>query len=330
MKKINKNLIIYQAKNGAIEFRGDFKGENVIWGSLNQIAELFGRDKSVISRHLNKIFKSGELDKKSTVAKIATVQKEGKREVVRNIEYYNLDVILSVGYRVDSKIAIEFRKWATKTLKQHITKGYTINKKVLRKNQEEFLKVVDNLKLLAGNNSKISKEDVLELIKTFSGTWFNLQSYDEDNFPKEGKRKIRKKVDLEEISKELYQEIEIFKKELMRKKEATELFARERKPKNLEGILGNVFQSVFGKEVYKTLEEKAAHLLYFIIKNHPFSDGNKRTGAFSFIWFLRKFNFDFSQKITPETLTTLSLLIAESNPKDKEKMIGLVLLLLKK
>ena len=135
---------------------------------------------------------------------------------------------------------------------------------------------------------------------------------------------------MEEISKELYQEIEIFKKELMRKKEATELFARERKAKNLEGILGNVFQSIFGDEVYKTLEEKAAHLLYFVIKNHPFSDGNKRTGAFSFIWFLRKFNFDFSQKITPETLTTLSLLIAESNPKDKEKMVGLVLLLLKK
>ncbi len=329
-KKNNKKIIIYQAKNGAIAFRGDFDDENIIWANLNQIAELFGRDKSVISRHLKKIFGSSELNEKVTVAKIATVQKEGEREVLRKIDYYNLDVILSVGYRVDSKVAVEFRKWATKTLKQHITKGYTLNKKILQKKHEEFLRAVKDIKLLASKNQKVSKDDILELIQTFSSTWFNLESYDKQNFPAKGKSKKKIKINFEKFAQELYEEVALFKKELIAKKEATDFFAQEKKNGSLKGILGNVFQSVFGKEVYQTVEEKAGHLLYFIIKNHPFNDGNKRTGAFAFIWFLRKMNFDFEDKITPETLTTLALLIAESNPKDKEKMIGLVLLLLEK
>jgi death-on-curing family protein len=321
-----KQLAIYQAKNGAIEFRQDFDNESIVWANLNQIAQLFGRDKSVISRHIKNIFSSGELDKKATVAKIATVQKEGNREVTRDIEYFNLDVILSVGYRVDSKVAMQFRKWATKTLKQHITKGYTINKKVLQKNHQEFLQAVEDIKLLAKNNEQIGNDDILELIKTFSDTWFNLESYDKQGFPKTGFTKKKIKISAEE----LYSEIAILKNELIRKKEATELFANETKKGSLEGILGNVFQAVFGKEVYPTLEEKAAHLLYFIVKNHPFSDGNKRTGAFAFIWFLKKARLKSYYKITPEALTALTLLIAESNPKNKEKMVGLVLLLLKK
>ncbi len=326
----NDNLVIFQIENGAIEFRGDFDNEDVIWGSLNQIADLFNRDKSVISRHIKNIFKTGELDSNSTVAKIATVQNEGGREVVRDIEYFNLDVILSVGYRVDSQQATQFRIWATKTLKQHITKGYTINKKVLKKNYEEFLKAIDDIKLLAKNNDKISQNEILELIKTFSYTWFSLESYDKQDFPEKGKVRVEKEIDLENFSHNLYQEIDIFKKELMDKQEATELFAQEKNENSLEGILGNVFQSVFGKEVYGTVEEKAAHLLYFVIKNHPFTDGNKRTGAFSFIWFLQKMKFDFKDRISPETLTTLTLLIAESDPKDMKKMIGLVLIILKK
>ncbi len=179
MKTPPKKLAIYQTKDGAIAFRGDFeREENMVWGNLNQIAQLFGRDKSVISRHIRNIFKSGELDKSATVAKIATVQTEGKRKMTREIEYYNLDVILSVGYRVDSKVAIAFRKWATKTLKQHLTKGYTINKKALKRNYQEFLQAVDDIKLLAKGNYKVGADDVLELIKAFSATWFNLESYD--------------------------------------------------------------------------------------------------------------------------------------------------------
>jgi len=328
--RVKKELHFYQAKNGAIEFRGDFSDEeNVIWGSLKQIAELFGRDKSVISRHIKNIFKSGELDQNSTVAIFATVQDESGRIVSRNIEYYNLDVILAVGYRVDSKTATEFRKWATKTLKEYITKGYTLNKKVLKKKHQEFLKAVEDIKILAKNNGLLESSEILDLVKTFSSTWFNLESYDKQVFPEKGKRKKSLKISFEKLSQELYQDLAKFKKELIRKKEATELFAQEKNEKSLEGILGNVLQSAFGKEVYETVEEKAAHLLYFIIKNHPFNDGNKRSGAFAFIWFLKKNKFKFAEKISPATLTTLTLLIAESNPKDKDKMIGLVLLLLK-
>jgi hypothetical protein len=143
--KNQTNTIIYQAKSGRIEFRGDFV-KDTIWGSLQQIADLFGRDKSVISRHIKNIFKSGELEQKATVAKIATVQTEGDREVVRTIEYYNLDMILSVGYRVDSKQATMFRIWATQTLKQHLLSGYTINKTQVGVNYQKFLQAVENVK----------------------------------------------------------------------------------------------------------------------------------------------------------------------------------------
>jgi len=324
-KKIKKELAIYQAKNGAIELKLDDKQET-FWANINQIAEIFGVQKPAISKHLKNIYRDKELDKQATVSILETVQKEGKRNVTRKIEYYNLDAIISVGYRVNSKQATQFRIWATKTLKQHITKGYTINKKVLQKNHQEFLQAVEDIKLLAKNNEQIGNDDILELIKTFSDTWFNLESYDKQGFPKTGFTKKKIKISAEE----LYSEIAILKNELIRKKEATELFANETKKGRLEGILGNVFQAVFGKEVYPTLEEKAAHLLYFIVKNHPFSDGNKRTGAFAFIWFLKKARLKSYYKITPEALTALTLLIAESNPKDKEKMVGLVLLLLKK
>lgn len=324
----NKKLAIYQAKDGSIELRQDFDRET-IWANLDQIALLFDRDKSVISRHIKNIFKEKELDKKSTVAFFATVQKEGNREVKRSIEFFNLDMIISVGYRVNSKIATEFRQWATRTLKQHITKGFTVNKNLLKKKENLYLQVLEDVKKLSRNNNLISNIQIIDLIKNFSSTWFNLENYDKQNFPKKGKQQKSLKKSFQELADNLYQEVDIFKKELIRKKEATELFAQEKNKKSLEGILGNVLQSVFEKDVYGTVEEKAAHLLYFVIKNHPFNDGNKRTGAFSFIWFLQKINFDFREKITPETLTTLALLIAESNPRDKEKMIGVVLLLLK-
>jgi prophage maintenance system killer protein len=156
-----------------------------------------------------------------------------------------------------------------------------------------------------------------------------LESYDEQVLPQKGKRKGAK-ISFKKMSQELYFDLEKFKKELSKnkKKESSNFFAKERKEKVLEGILGNILQSTFGKDVYETVEGKAAHLLYFIIKNHPFVDGNKRTGAFAFVWFLKKMRFNFIEKISPEALTALTLLIAESNPKDKEKMIGLTLLLL--
>lgn len=167
-------------------------------------------------------------------------------------------------------------------------------------------------------------KSTLYLIKAFSSTWFSLDAYDKQKFPKKlTKKKVKIEVD------KLYEDIDKLKKELIKKKEATQLFAQESSKNKLEGIFGNVLQQFSKKDIYPSIEEKATHLLYFIIKNHPFVDGNKRTAAFSFIWFLQKSNFSLSL-ITPETLTALTLLIAESKPKDKDRVIGLVLLLIKK
>ncbi|HOX10750.1 MAG TPA: virulence protein RhuM/Fic/DOC family protein [Candidatus Moranbacteria bacterium] len=321
---MKKEVIIYQGKSGAIELKGDFKRET-IWASLDQIADVFERDKSVISRHLKNIYKEKELDVFSTVAKNATVQIEGKRKVERVIEYYNLDAIISVGYRVNSKRATEFRKWATKTLRQHIIQGYTINRKQIGKNYDAFLKAVEDVKKLLPSGGQVGAGDALELMKAFASTWFSLEAYDKESLPKKGATKKQIKITANEISKTLLS----FRAELIAKKEAGDLFGIERTKESVAGIVGNVFQTFGKKELYPTLEDKAAHLLYFMVKNHPFVDGNKRSGAFAFVWFLKKARILDMRKITPEALTALTLLVAESNPKDKDRMIGIILLLLK-
>ncbi len=318
-KNKTQKLAIYQSKSGAIELRQDFDKET-FWANLDQIAFLFGRDKSVISRHIKNIFQEQELKESSVVAKNATTATDGK---IYQVSFYNLDMILSIGYRVNSKVATQFRIWATKILKQHITKGFTINLNRLKQNQQDFLKAVEDIKILSKDNSQIKTDDILELIKSFSYTWFSLDKYDKNSFPKTG---IKRKINI--TSEELSNNLNKLKIELINRREASEMFAQEKNPGNLEGIIGNIFQAVFGQDVYKTIEEKAAHLLYFIIKNHPFNDGNKRSGAFTFIWFLNKAKFNFRDRINPESLATLTILIAESNPKDKEKMIGIILLLL--
>ena len=316
-----KDIVIYQAKSGKIEFRGDFK-RNTVWGNLKQIADLFGRDKSVISRHIRNIFKSQELEPNSVVAKIATTASDGK---TYQVDYYNLDVILSVGYRVDSKQATLFRIWVTKTLRQHLLEGYTINKKRVALNYERFLQAVGDLKTLLPKDNKIQTQDVLELVEAFAGTWFSLDAYDTQNFPKSGATK----QEVTFTADELTQALRKLKQELLVRKQATDLFGQERSKDAVHGIVGNVFQSFGKQDVYPTIEEKASHLLYFIVKNHPFVDGNKRSGAFAFIWFLRKAGL-LQASLTPEALTALTLLVAESNAKDKEKIIGLILLLLQR
>jgi len=322
--KEKKEVIIYQSKEGKIEFKGDLE-KDTVWGSLNQIADLFERDKSVISRHIKNIYKTKELKKESTVAKIATVQTEGNRKTKREIEYYNLDVILSVGYRVDSKKATQFRIWATKTLKQHLLKGYTINKKQINKNYQSFMGAISNVRVLLPEKQKVRNEEVLGLVSAFASTWLSLDAYDKEKFPKRTYSKKRVGVTAEELQDVLQN----LKDELKKKKQASELFGQERSKEAIKGVVGSVFQSVGGKDVYPSIEEKSAHLLYFIIKNHPFVDGNKRSAAFSFVWLLRKAGI-LRAAFTPEALTALTILIAESNPRDKDKMIKLVLLLLGK
>lgn len=323
MKKTSKkqDVVIYQAKTGAIELRGDV-GKETIWATLDQVAEVFGRNKSVISRHLKNIFKEGELRRDSVVAKNATTAADGK---VYQVEYYNLDAVISVGYRVNSKIATEFRKWATKTLREHITKGYTINRKQIGKNYAAFIKAVSDIQALLPEHIVLDPKNILELVKEFSATWMSLDAYDKEALIPIGTTK--KSITLS--GRELMDAISNFRMELMKNGSATEIFAQERAAGSVEGIVGNVMQSFGGKLVYESVEEQAAHLLYFMVKNHPFTDGNKRSGAFAFIWFLRKAKAKKFRNISPPTLTALTLLIAESDPKKKEQMVALVTQLLK-
>ena len=326
MKREQKspNNIIYQAPNGAIELKGDFDKETV-WANQSQIAGIFSVDRTVITKHIKNIFKDEELYEKMVSAKFAHTTQHGAlkgKTQTKEVVFYNLDIILAVGYRTKSSVAINFRKWATQTLKQHITEGYTINKKLLQKNYTLFQKALSDIQKISQN--KLSSNDVLELVKTFSQTWFSLDAFDKEQF--QIKTQTQKFVQFE--AKKLYEDLEIFKQELINQKQATNLFAEEKEKGNLEGILGNIFQTAFGQDVYPSIESKASHLLYFMIKNHPFTDGNKRSGAFAFIWFLQKAKIPFQHKITPEALTAITLMIAISDPKDKQKMVDLVRLLL--
>jgi len=320
-KKIHKNsgVVIYQAKSGAIELRGDFN-KKTIWATQAQIADVFDIDRTVATKHINNLIKSREIDTKSNVQKMHIANSD------KPIYFYSLDVILSIGYRTNSKRAIEFRKWATKTLRQYIVNGYAINKNRIAKNYEQFLSVVDDIKKLLPVGSSVESKDAVELVSLFADTWLSLDAYDKELLSK-GKL-TNKKVELtaEKITKNLAQ----LKQNLLEKSEATPIFGTERSSGNISGIVGNVMQTFGGKELYPTAEEKAANLLYFMIKNHPFIDGNKRSGAFAFVWFLRQANILDISKLTPSALTALTIMVAESNPEHKEKIVKLVLNLISK
>ncbi|MFA5776259.1 MAG: virulence protein RhuM/Fic/DOC family protein [Patescibacteria group bacterium] len=319
MKKKSNQLVIYQTRSGSIELKSDIKAET-IWASLDQIAAVFGRDKSVISRHINNILETGELGKRATVAKIATVQTEGGREISRKIEYFNLDMILSVGYRVNSVQATLFRKWATKILREYIVEGYTVNKSRIAKNCQQFLKTVEEIKFLSPSSELIHTGDVIELIGLYADTWVSLEAYDKGEL--KTKQITKKSVDF--TAQKLEKELANLKSELLSKSQATQIFGVEQNPGTLTGIVGNIMQSFGGKDLYPSIEEKSAHLLYFMVKDHPFMDGNKRSAAFAFIWVLKQAGILNTNKLTPPALTALTILIAESNSKDKERVIKLI------
>lgn len=316
------DTVVYQAKNGALELKRD-KNYETIWLTQDQIAALFDVQKAAISRHLKNIFASKELTKKATVSILETVAKNKK---TYKIKHFNLDAVLSVGYRINSKKATHFRQWATKTLKSHIQKGYTINRQRIQANYEEFLQAVADVKSLLPTQSTIDNETVFELITLFADTWFSLDAYDRDELVTQGmtKRKVRL------TAAKLKLALVTLKDTLITKGEASNLFGSERVSDGLASIVGNIMQSFDGQDVYPSIEEKAAHLLYFLIKNHPFVDGNKRSAAYAFIWFLQQSKILDITRLTPPALTALTLLIAESAPQDKGKMIGLVCAILAK
>lgn len=323
-KKIQMNTVIYQAKNGAIELKAD-AGKETIWASQQEIAELFGVQRAAISKHIKNIYATDELKEKVTVSKMETVQKEGKRQVARSIDMYNLDMIIAVGYRVNSKNATQFRIWATEILRDYVTQGFVVNRQHIQRNYTQFMKTVESIQGLLSDHVALDPVAILELIKEFSQTWLSLDAYDRGDLTVVGTTK--KSIQLS--GQELSEAIENLRSELIEKGEATDIFAQERKRESVSGIVGNVMQSFDGKDVYPTAEEKAVQLLYFMVKNHPFVDGNKRSGAFAFIWFLRKVKVKGFKNINPGALTALTLLIAESKPEQKEQIVALITQILK-
>lgn len=309
-------IIIFDGDSSAVEVR--LEGES-LWLSLQQIAILFERDKSVISRHLRNIFATDELVREAVVAKNATTAADGK---TYQVEYYNLDAIISVGYRVNSSRATRFRQWATRVLREHLTQGYSLNEhRLALRGVAELEQAVELLGQTLTRQHLVSDigQEVIGLILGYARTWRLLQDYDENalGLPA-GAQPARGILSVDEARRAL----DALGAELRSRGEASVLFARDRGD-GLAAILGNLEQTMFGDALYRTREERAAHLLYFVIKNHPFSDGNKRSGAFLFLLYLRQEGMQLT--LNEQGLTALTLLIAESDPKSKDLMVRLVM-----
>ena len=323
-------IVIYQAEDGQTAIDVRFQDETV-WLNQKQMGVLFGRDYKTIAKHVKNTFKEGELQRNSTVAKFATVQKEGGREISRDIEYYNLDVIISVGYRVKSKRGTQFRIWATNVLRDHLVMGYTLNEKRLQESKQHLKELEAAVELVekAKSTKALSASEtagLLTVITEYTRSWLLLHQYDAGTLEtKELRREVRFRIGEEEAKKAIGQ----LRKNLMQRREASDLFGREKDRGVLNGILASVEQTFGGSELYPSVEEKAANLLYFLIKDHPFVDGNKRIASLLFVWFLEKNSFLSDQtgerKINDNALVALALLIAESNPKQKDAMIKLII-----
>jgi len=314
-------IVIYQTADNQTEIDIQIDG-NTIWANQKQIAEVFGTEVPAINKHIKNILNTNELDVNSTVSKMEIVQKEGNREVKRTVEIYNLDMIISVGYRVNSSRATQFRIWATQRLKDYLVKGYAINQKRLDELRQTIQLITQNTD---SDELKLSEaKGLLTVIENYTKSFVLLNQFDSSDLQL---NKLSGNITYEIDYQEALQAIQLLKEKLIAKKEATELFGNQ-KDKTFEGILRSVVQTFDSQYLYPTIEEQAAHLLYFIIKNHPFSDGNKRIGAFMFVWFLEKnkhlVKTNGEIKINDNALTALALLVAQSNPNDKDLMTRLV------
>lgn len=324
-------VALFEAPDGQIRLDVRLERETV-WLSLSQMAELFGRDKSVISRHLRNVFATGELDREATVAKNATVQQEGGREVVREIEYYDLDAVLSVGYRVNSKRGTQFRIWATRTLRDHLVQGYTLNERRLQeKGLTEMEQAVRLLARTLSAHDLVNDQGraILDVVTRYARSWRLLLQYDENRLPESPAHPTQPLAGLSPDDSR--RAIAGLKQALLAKSEATALFGQERGGA-LDGILGSIEQTFGGEALYPSVETRAAHLLYFIIKDHPFSDGNKRIGSFLFLLYLDRNGLltgpDGTPRFADNALVAVALLVAESDPAHKELLIRLILNLL--
>lgn len=316
--KTTSGIIIYEGAEARVEVRLE---RETVWLSLQQLAELFGRDKSVISRHLKNIFATGELEREAVVAKNATTAADGKTYLV---DYYNLDAIISVGYRVSSAKATRFRQWATTVLREHLTKGYSLDRQRFERNAAELEAALQLVRRAAAGAALTADQGrgLVDVIARYTQTFLWLQRYDEGllTAPAGSPGGVLPTLD------EARAAIARLKADLMARGEASELFGRERSDA-FAALLGNLDQTVFGEPAYPTVETKAAHLLYFVIKNHPFADGNKRSGAFLFVDFLARNGRllrNGEPVINDVGLAALALLVAESDAKNKDVMIRLI------
>lgn len=317
------DVVIYQTDDGLAKLEVQLNQETV-WLNLNQMTTLFERDKSVISRHLNAIFKSDELNREATVAKNATVQTEGGREVTRSIDYFNLDVIISVGYRVNSKSGIQFRQWATSILRDHLVQGYTINEQRLRDESPKLLEMQRAMELLTRTLSQqqlVSElgKDVLQVITDYAYALSTLDRYDHGSLAIEQTSDTGEFVLEYEVANRIVQSM---------KGDFDGLFGIE-KDQGFKSAIGTIYQTFDSKELYPSAEEKAANLLYFVVKNHAFSDGNKRIAAAIFIYFLNAnsilYRKDGSKRLADNALVALTLLIAESKPEEKDTIVKVII-----
>lgn len=315
---------IYQTQDGQAQVEVRFESETV-WLSQAQMVQLFGRDVSVISRHIRNALEEGEINEKSNLQKMQIASAD------RPVTFYDLETIISVGYRIKSPQGVAFRRWATARLKDYLVKGYALNQQRLQQNAVELEQALALIQKTARSPelTVASGRGLVDIVSRYAQTFLWLQQYDEGLLAEPQTQQGGTLPSLSEARSALQQ----FKQQLVEKGEASDLFGRERDD-GLAAILGNLDQTVFGEPAYPSIEAKAAHLLYFVVKNHPFSDGNKRSGAFLFVDFLhrnhRLFNADHHPVINDTGLAALTLLVAESDPKQKETLIRLIMHMLKK
>lgn len=323
--KNQQQIRIYESQDGQVEVEVRLAHET-LWMTQAQLADLFNVKPQNITQHVKNIYKEQELTEKATCKNFLQVQKEGEREVKRNRKHYNLDVVISVGYRINSGRATQFRIWATKRLKEYLIQGYTIDQHRFDQNAKELKQALVLIEKTAKSpelNQDVGR-GLVEIVSRYTQSFLWLQRYDEGLLEEpQGQA-----GGILPTAKQTRESLAQLKSSLIKRGEATELFAKE-KGDGIESILGNLEQSVFGEPAYPTIESKAAHLLYFFVKNHPFTDGNKRSGAFLFVDFLHR-NHRLLDKnnqpyINDTGLAALTLLVAESKPDQKETIIRLIM-----
>ena len=323
----NSNIEIYQLEDGKTEIKVQFDKETV-WLNLNQIVDLFERDKSVISRHINNVFKENELDRNSVVAKNATTALDGK---IYKVDYYNLDVIISVGYRIKSKRGTQFRIWANKILKEYLIKGYSLNEKRLEQKTEQLKELQDSVKILGKvlKHKVLTNDESIGLLKIISDYAYALDILDQYDYQRLQIKDTSGKETYQLTYEEAMKQIKMVKKVHGN----SDLFGHE-KDDSFKSSISTIYQTFEGIDLYPSIEEKAANFLYFITKNHSFTDGNKRIAAFLFLYFMEKNGILFDEKgdkrIADNTLVALTLMIAVSRPDEKDTMTKVIVNLMNK